>query len=178
MYDLFCGIFNYLPLAHVINRKVLVMHGGLPTDPKCRVDDLRDIQRFRQPPDEGAFCELLWNDPAETTLPIGIDRKASKRGIGFEFGQTVTDRFCRNNNLEYIIRSHEMKSEGYEVSHNGRVVTIFSAPNYCDQMGNRGAFITVYGSDALLKPEFTQFAAVAHPKTKSYMSSMFSMLGA
>ena len=25
--------------------------------------------------------------------------------------------------------------------HDGKCVTIFSAPNYCDQMGNKGAFI-------------------------------------
>lgn len=34
--------------------------------------------------------------------------------------------------LEYLIRSHEMKAEGYEVEANGRVITVFSAPNYCD----------------------------------------------
>jgi len=38
-------------------------------------------------------------------------------------------------------RSHECKEEGYEVEHNGKCITIFSAPNYCDQMGNKGAFI-------------------------------------
>ena len=51
-----------------------------------------------------------------------------------------------------------MKAEGYEVEADGRVITIFSAPNYCDQMGNKGAFIRFLGKD--MKPKFTQFEAV------------------
>jgi len=38
--------------------------------------------------------------------------------------------------------------QGYEVEHGGKTITIFSAPNYCDQMGNKGAFIHL---DATLK---------------------------
>jgi hypothetical protein len=51
-----------------------------------------------------------------------------------------------------------MKDEGYEVEADGRVVTIFSAPNYCDQMKNKGAFIRFKGSD--MRPKFIQFNAV------------------
>jgi hypothetical protein len=37
-------------------------------------------------------------------------------------------------------RSHEVKDEGYEIEPGGRVVTVFSAPNYCDQFGNKGCY--------------------------------------
>ena len=55
------------------------------------------------------------------------------------------------------MRSHEVKEEGYLVEHDGRCITIFSAPNYCDQMGNKGAFIR-FRED--MKPDFTQYHAV------------------
>ena len=29
-----------------------------------------------------------------------------------------------------IVRSHEVKEDGYEVAHKGRCITVFSAPNY------------------------------------------------
>jgi serine/threonine-protein phosphatase 5 len=48
--------------------------------------------------------------------------------------------------------------EGYEVAHGGRVITIFSAPNYCDFTGNKGAFIRLGGKAMTCK--YTQFEAV------------------
>lgn len=57
-----------------------------------------------------------------------------------------------------MVRSHEVKQDGYEVEADGRVITIFSAPNYCDQVGNKGALIKFKGSD--MKPNFVQYAHV------------------
>lgn len=170
-YEYFREIFNSLPLAHYINKKVLAMHGGIPCDEKITLDDIRSIDRFHQPPDCGAFCELLWNDPNNEIR----GKKSSKRGIGFEFGPDISAAFCRRNNIDYVIRSHEMKPEGYEVQHSGQVITIFSAPNYCDQMGNKGAFIQLRGNDSLLKPNFVQFDAVPHPNvpSMSYAPKLF-----
>ena len=64
---------------------------------------------------------------------------------------------------ELLVRSHEVKELGFEQSHGGKCITIFSAPNYCDQMGNKGAWIR-FGSD--MKPNFVQFDAVPHPNVR------------
>ena len=32
--------------------------------------------------------------------------------------------------IDAIIRSHEVKANGYEVEHNSKCITVFSAPNY------------------------------------------------
>ena len=42
------------------------------------------------------------------------------------------------------------------------MLTVFSAPNYCDQMGNKGAFIRFQGGD--MEPKITTFSQVPHPK--------------
>lgn len=39
--------------------------------------------------------------------------------------------FCRG--AELVVRSHEVKEEGYQMEHDGKLVTVFSAPNYCDR---------------------------------------------
>lgn len=51
-----------------------------------------------------------------------------------------------------------MKENGYEIEADGKVITVFSAPNYCDQMGNKGAYIIFKGSD--MKPDIKTFSAV------------------
>lgn len=157
--DVFRETFCLLPLAHVLNNKVIVVHGGLFSSDDVTLDDIRKIDRNREPPDEGVFCELLWSDPGP--FP---GRQPSKRGVGVSFGPDVTKRFLEKNGLELVVRSHEVKEEGYEVEHDGRLITVFSAPNYCDQMGNKGAFVRFNGSDMV--PHFTQFAAVPHPDVK------------
>uniref|UniRef100_A0AAY5F0C9 Serine/threonine-protein phosphatase n=1 Tax=Electrophorus electricus TaxID=8005 RepID=A0AAY5F0C9_ELEEL len=170
MFQLFSEVFQWLPLTLCINSKVLVMHGGLFSEDGVTLDDLKKIDRNRQPPDSGPMCDLLWSDPQPQN-----GRSISKRGVSCQFGPDVTQRFLEQNKLQYIIRSHEVKAEGYEITHSGKCITVFSAPNYCDQMGNKAAYIHLRGSD--LKPEFHQFTAVPHPNVKPmvYANSLLQL---
>eukprot|EP00457_Paulinella_chromatophora_P006909 gb/GEZN01006929.1/.p1 GENE.gb/GEZN01006929.1/~~gb/GEZN01006929.1/.p1 ORF type:complete len:480 (-),score=69.69 gb/GEZN01006929.1/:119-1558(-) len=166
-FDLFTECFNWLPLGAVIGSSILVVHGGLFSEDGVKLSDIRKIDRFRQPPDSGLMCEMLWSDPQPET-----GRAPSKRGVGLSFGPDVSERFLKDNGLKMLIRSHEVKEEGYEVMHDGRVVTVFSAPNYCDSMGNKGAFVRLDGD---LNPSYHSFEAVPHPPIQpmAYASPMF-----
>ncbi|KAL0720307.1 hypothetical protein Bca4012_034906 [Brassica carinata] len=168
--ELFAEVFCYLPLAHVINEKIFVVHGGLFSVDGVKLSDIRAIDRFCEPPEEGLMCELLWSDPQP--LP---GRGPSKRGVGLSFGGDVTKKFLEDNNLDLVVRSHEVKDEGYEVDHDGKLITVFSAPNYCDQMGNKGAFIRFEAPD--MKPNIVTFTAVPHPDVKpmAYASNFMRM---
>lgn len=170
MSEFFTEIYNWLPLAHCINKRILVMHGGLFSKDGVTLDDIRSIERNRQPPEEGLMCELLWSDPQTS-----YGRAPSKRGVGVQFGPEVTKEFLATNNLDYIVRSHEVKNDGYEIAHDGKCITVFSAPNYCDTMGNMGAFITLNGKD--LKPKFVTYEAVPHPNVKpmAYANALFNL---
>jgi len=133
------------------------------------LDQIRKVPREGEPPDEGLFVEMLWSDPQP-----GMGRLPSKRGVGVAFGKDVTENFLKTNGLKLVIRSHEMKEEGYEVEHGGQLVTVFSAPNYCDQMGNKGAFIRLDGKT--MTPKYRTFTAVPHPNVKAmqYANPMLS----
>ena len=77
-----------------------------------------DRHKQRQPGHAGLMMEMLWTDPQE-----GEGRSPSKRGVGLMFGPDVTKRFCERNGLEAVIRSHEVRMDGYEVQHDGRCIT-------------------------------------------------------
>ncbi|OAF68327.1 hypothetical protein A3Q56_03930 [Intoshia linei] len=175
MIPLFTNLFNQLPLAHVIDKKIFVTHGGL-VDRDITLNEIREIKRNCQPIDNTPMCQLLWSDPHELNgcLP-------SKRGIGVQFGPNITNNFINLNNLDYVIRSHEVKQRGFEEMHNGKCITVFSAPNYCDSMGNMGAYITLTKENT--SPTFHVFEAVSHPSVKpmayanninQYIMSMFN----
>lgn len=171
LYQLFCEAFCVLPLCHVINKSIFVVHGGLFSQDNVSIDDIRKIDRDQEPPDEGLMTEMLWSDPQP-----GKGRAASKRGVGVAFGEDVTQNFLQKNGLKMVIRSHEMKEEGYSIEHGGKLVTVFSAPNYCDQMGNKGAFIRLDGKT--LTPKYTSFEAVKHPNVRAmqYANPMLGQL--
>mmetsp|Transcript_7183 Transcript_7183/g.10507 ORF Transcript_7183/g.10507 Transcript_7183/m.10507 type:complete len:511 (+) Transcript_7183:198-1730(+) len=154
IFELFLEVFCHLPLAAVIENKVFVTHGGIPVDP-CSLEEINKVKRGCEPPEKGIMSDLLWADPQP--MP---GKSPSKRGVGFSFGPDITKAFLEQNNLELIVRSHEAKEEGYVIEHDGKIITIFSAPNYCDSMGNKGAYIR-FEKDC--KPNFTKFDAVAHP---------------
>ena len=120
VFKLFSESFSALPLATLIGKKYLVLHGGLFSDDKITLDDIRKLNRHkqRQPGQAGLMMEMLWTDPQ--TEP---GRGPSKRGVGMQFGPDVTKRFCENNGLDAIIRSHEVRMEGYEEEHDGKCIT-------------------------------------------------------
>lgn len=77
MAELFTEVYNWLPLAHCLNKRVLVMHGGLFSRDDVTLEEIRQIDRNRQPPEDGPMCELLWSDPQPQE-----GRAPSKRGVG------------------------------------------------------------------------------------------------
>jgi hypothetical protein len=69
----------------------------------------------------------------------------------------------------------QVKEEGYEIAHDGYCVTVFSAPNYCDNMDNKGAYIRFNAEDMV--PHFTQFSASPHPDIKPMAYANLNLFG-
>ncbi|CEP60322.1 protein serine/threonine phosphatase LALA0_S01e08064g [Lachancea lanzarotensis] len=169
IFEMFSRSFEALPLATVINDKYLVMHGGLSADSSVSLKDYKSIDRFSQPPREGPFMELLWSDPQ-----AGKGLGPSERGLGHSFGPDITAEFLAKNKLSKIFRSHEVRMGGVLFEHDKKLVTVFSAPNYCDSQGNLGGIIHVVPGMGVIGQNGNDdedlmvetFGAVEHPNVK------------
>ncbi|KAF1516820.1 Serine/threonine-protein phosphatase with EF-hands 1, partial [Eudyptula albosignata] len=164
-------VFSWLPLATIIDSKVLILHGGISdtTDldflnalernkvrdhihvgvilfslKNLAVQMLRSSFRYLQ------ILDILWSDPRSQN---GCTPNKC-RGGGCYFGPDVTAKLFERYNLKMLIRSHEFKPEGYEISHDGKVITIFSASNYYEEGSNRGAYVKL---NPELIPRFVQY---------------------
>jgi len=141
MWKCFCDMFNCLPPAALIDDTILCMHGGI--SPELRsFDQIRNVMRPCDVPDEGLLCDLLWADP---------DKDASgwhenDRGVSYTFGPDVVGSFNEKLGLDLIVRAHQVVEDGYEFFAGKRLVTLFSAPNYCGEFDNSAAVLSI-GAD-------------------------------
>jgi len=153
LFTLFTQLFELLPLAFVIAEKALVIHGGLWRHRGVTLSQLRKLSHRRQCPeapqtyDDYIFFDLLWSDPHPED---GDGVHESSRGDGcILFGRDMTVEFLRRNSLQLIVRSHQLPSDGhgYEVLHDGRCITVFSASNYGGSCYNAGAILVWEGGE-------------------------------
>jgi len=153
-------MFQWLPICSLLNKHTLVVHGGIWKD--LTIDEFRKLNRPYNPPVSGPICDALWSDPGDTN-----GYNDSPRGTSFKFGKDCTKEFCNRSNIKRIIRSHEMKMDGYEEIHDKLCTTVFSAPNYCDQMKNKGAYILMTWKNNTFEEVIKKFEEVPHPNKKS-----------
>jgi serine/threonine-protein phosphatase PP1 catalytic subunit len=138
LWRIFADCFNCMPVAAVVEDKILCMHGGLSPD-LDHLSQILDITRPTDVPDEGLLCDLLWADPDQNVMGWGYNA----RGVSYTFGHDIISDFLSRHDLDLICRAHQVVEDGYEFQANRQLVTIFSAPNYCGEFDNAGAILQV-----------------------------------
>jgi serine/threonine-protein phosphatase PP1 catalytic subunit len=109
LWKTFTDCFNCLPIAALIDEKILCMHGGLSPE----LSSLEQIKRIMRPtdvPDTGLLCDLLWSDPDKDVQGWG----ENDRGVSFTFGQEIVTAFARKHDVDLICRAHQVVEDGYE----------------------------------------------------------------
>lgn len=138
LWKIFTDCFNCLPIAALVDEKILCMHGGLSPELE-NLGQINEIERPTEIPDNGLLCDLLWSDP--TSSADGWSD--SDRGVSCTFGADIVYEFLSKNGLDLICRGHQVVEDGYEFFAKRRLVTIFSAPNYGGEFDNAGALLSV-----------------------------------
>nr|AJD07838.1 calcineurin subunit A [Eriocheir sinensis] len=167
VYDACMEAFDCLPLAALMNHQFLCVHGGLSPELHT-LDDIRKLDRFKEPPAFGPMCDILWSDPLED---FGNEKNAehfshnSVRGCSYFYSYAACCDFLQHNNLLSIIRAHEAQDAGYRMYRKSQttgfpsLITIFSAPNYLDVYNNKAAVLK-YENNVM---NIRQFNCSPHP---------------
>lgn len=168
VYDACMTAFDALPLAAIMNNQFFCVHGGL-SPYLVSLEDIERLDRFKEPPTRGLFCDMLWADPhedfgEESDADIEFSHN-SVRGCSYFFTFRAACTFLQRNKLLSIIRAHEAQDAGYRTYRKNEstgfpaVMTIFSAPNYLDAYNNKAAVLK-YEKNIL---NIRQFNSSPHP---------------
>ncbi|CAD8187082.1 unnamed protein product [Paramecium pentaurelia] len=143
-------VFQYMPLAAVIEDKIFCVHGGIGQTIRT-IDEIELIQKPLQiihdpvTYQQKIALELLWSDPClnedEQENQPNVERDLFQNKSIIRFGNNRINKFLQENNLNMIIRSHEPTNEGFEKLNNS-VITIFSCSDY-GNCGNKGAILSI-----------------------------------
>ncbi|KAG2762067.1 hypothetical protein JG687_00002308 [Phytophthora cactorum] len=162
LYNRMIKCFESMPLAarlETVHGTFLAVHGGLSPDIQFVEDINGQVNRFMEPEPSGALCDLLWADPAKNEAQEQEWAPNGMRGCSFTFNEHACREFLKRNKLLAIIRAHELEEDGYKehFRHEGdrveedeegkltlpAVVTVFSAPEYCNTNHNVGATLKI-----------------------------------
>lgn len=157
-------IFDYLSLSAVVDGTIFCVHGGISPS-LTSLDQIRQIDRRQEVPNDGPMCDLLWSDPTDEHDGWGT----SPRGAGYQFGKDTVEKWNQANDLSLIVRAHQLVFEGYKYSFGEQLVTVWSAPNYCYRCGNIAAILEINEN---LERNFIKFDASPTSRDESQQGNV------
>ena len=139
IWPLFNSVFEWMPIAALVNNDVLCIHGGI-SPLLTSLDDIMSIERPCEVPEKSLLTDLLWSDPQPNCDDWGIN----ERRCGCTFGEKQLNETMEKLNVKLIIRAHEVVESGYDFPFNPNksLVTLFSAPDY-EEEANLGAYMKI-----------------------------------
>ncbi|KAI3382093.1 hypothetical protein SNEBB_006367 [Seison nebaliae] len=177
-YDQCCESFDCLPISACVDKQFICVHGGLSPDIDV-LEDIKSINRFTDLPSSGPLCDMLWSDPTEdfgSETGTRLFFENTIRGCSFKYTYRAVCQFLEKNNLLTMVRAHQVVDKGCEMKKQfartqfPSMITLFSAPNYCDAYKNKGAFLKYV--DKVL--HVYQFNCVPHPFYLPNMMDVFN----
>lgn len=160
----FNDLFSYFPLAAIINDKIFAVHGGISPE----MDDIQMLDTIERPIPipAGMILDFILSEPDPFTLKWNKNPK----GQSYVYGSKQANSFLEKNQLDVIVRSHQMVDEGFEFPFepDRSVVTVYSAP-YNPAIGtkNSGAVLNI---DDELQCTFTEIKPIERRPGRASMN--------
>mmetsp|Transcript_99322 Transcript_99322/g.214293 ORF Transcript_99322/g.214293 Transcript_99322/m.214293 type:complete len:145 (+) Transcript_99322:1649-2083(+) len=102
-------VFEWLPMAAVIDKRILCLHGGIG----ATLNEMADVEKLKRPleivhevqtKEHLLVVDILWSDPTDSDEEKGIHpncvRDPNQSGNIVKFGPDRVASFCRKTNLD------------------------------------------------------------------------------
>lgn len=134
-YSKVISFFDLLPLVTLIDQRIVMVHGGLPVEtPELGSSSLSPREILFEAARNPRFTEqILWNDPKDE-ISGKLRWEKSRRSYGFHYSSEVTQRWLEALHARAMIRGHE-PCEGFNILHDGQVMTLFSCKESYPKFG-------------------------------------------
>ncbi|MFW6196350.1 MAG: metallophosphoesterase [Thermoplasmatota archaeon] len=139
LYDEIVRLYHKLPVSAVVNGFFLA-HGGIPEG----IKDVGEINQLDRNSEQ--YREIFWNDPDDGIMDF--DDNLFRGGYKL-YGKRAVNDFLKRNELEKIIRAHQVFKKGYKYFFDKKLLSIFSVPEY--RGGNKGIFAHIKDGNIVLK---------------------------
>jgi protein phosphatase len=154
------ALFELLPLAVLIDNKILCLHGGIGST----VSKLSDISSIKRPiqvvqdvhtHDQQILLDILWSEYSDDIqeLAINEERDLTKSGFILKYGKERLNKFLQENNISLLITSHQCLLEGVKSFNNDKLLTVFSASNYMDKFNNLAGMVYITKNSSQIIPK-------------------------
>jgi protein phosphatase len=156
LFKAFISSFSVLPFGAVVDQLTICVHGGIGPA-LASIESIRAIVRPVTTFSTPEIRALVWSDPSTATAEF----EDSPRGSGSLFGESALLAFLERSGAARLLRAHQHIPDGCMTLFDDRLVSIFSASNYCGTSGNAGAamMLSADGEDFV-----KSFQALAYPR--------------
>ena len=146
-------LFEWMPMGALVNGVILGVHGGIGR----HVESPQQIASLQRPLRMGGahaqlLLDLLWSDPTSSDDVEGVHTNHERGAPVVCYGPDRVHSFLQDNGLKMIVRAHECVMDGFQRFAGGRLITVFSATNYCNRWANAGAILLI-GKDLEITPK-------------------------
>lgn len=154
------ALFELLPLAVIIDNKILCVHGGIGSS----VSKLSDISSLKRPiqvvqdvrtHEQQILLDLLWSEYSDDIpeLAINEERDITKSGFILKYGKDRLNKFLSDNKLVLMITAHQWVAEGIKLFNNDKLLTVISSTNYMDKFNNIGGMVYITKNSGQIIPK-------------------------
>ena len=126
----------------------------------------------------------MWADPVDNSNGAldSLVKTNDVRGCSYYFGYELSKGFLKKNKLISIIRAHEAQQTGFKMYNwSGKksfptVITIFSAPNYCDFYNNKGAVIKLMVIFLINIEQYSRYSAIFRNASSIFFTLIYGFI--